>query len=68
MELEKRIYYQMSRRSYDDNEIIKKKSSAFTYRGRREREREFVNKNFSYFNLRRDYTDNPILFLTRYKN
>jgi hypothetical protein len=68
MELKKRIYYQTSRRSYDNNEIIKKRLFAFIYRGKRGRGREFVNKSFLYFSLRRDYTGNPTLFFTRYKN
>jgi hypothetical protein len=63
MELEKRIYYQASRRLYDDNEIVKKRFSVSIYRGGRERGQGFANKNFLYSNLRRGYTDNPTLFL-----
>jgi hypothetical protein len=68
MELKKRIYYQTSRRPYDDNETVKERFFIFIYRGKRERERGFVNKNFLYFNLRRDYTGNPTLFFIRYKD
>jgi hypothetical protein len=52
MELKKRIYYQTLRRSYDDNETVKKRFSTFIYRERRERERGFANKNSLYFSLR----------------
>jgi hypothetical protein len=68
MELEKRIYYQALRRPYDDNETVKKRLFIFIYRGRRERGRGFANKNFLYSNLRRDYTGNPTLSFTRYKD
>jgi hypothetical protein len=68
MELEKRIYYQTSRRSHDDDEIIRERFFIFIYREKRKRGRGFANKSFLYFNLRRDYIGNPTLPFTRYKD